>query len=383
MITCEREPVKNQEIKLEESSVAEAKSPGRSVIVVDDEEANLKVLARILKIQGHRVRPISEGQMALASARSDPPDLVILDINMPGMNGYEVCREMKEDERLKDIPVLFLSGMGGVEDKVEAFRAGGVDYITKPFQFEEIQARVETHLKLRQLQVELEYKNDHLQDLVREQVRKTTDSQMATIFALAKLADSRDSVTGKHIERVQAMSRLLASHFSADSKSHSGTDSEYIEDVSQASTMHDIGKVGVRDLVLLKPGPLTPEEFEEIKVHTTLGASTLKAVTEKYPGNMFINMGMEIALSHHEKWDGTGYPQGLSGKRIPLSARIVAVADVYDALTSHRPYRSALEHEQACALVLSGSGRHFDPRVTEVFGKIKDEFRAIRENLRE
>ena len=364
-------------------TIAEEKLLGRSVIVVDDDIEDLKVLTRILRIQGHRVRPISEGQLALESAWSDPPDLVILDIKLPGMNGYEVCREMKKDERFKDVPVLFLSGMGGVEDKLEAFRAGGVDYITKPFQLEEIRSRVETHLKIRQLQVELEYKNRNLQDLVREQVRKITDSQMATIFALAKLADSRDPVTGKHIERVQALSWLLAAHLGSTSLSRGGTDSEYAEYISQASALHDIGKVGVRDQVLLNPGPLTPEEFEEMKVHTTLGAGTLKAVTEKYPGNMFINLGMEIALSHHEKWDGTGYPQGLSGNKIPFPARIVAVADVYDALRSHRTYRSALNHEQACAQVLDGSGKHFDPQVTGVFGKIKDEFRAIWENVKE
>jgi len=364
-------------------TIAEEKTLGRNIVVVDDDIEDLKVLTRILRIQGHRIRPISEGELALESARSDPPDLVILDINMPGMNGYEVCREMKKDERLKDIPVLFLSGMGGIEDKVEAFRAGGVDYITKPFQLEEVRTRVETHLKIRQLQVEIEYRNHNLQNLVREQVRKIADSQMATIFALAKLADSRDPVTGKHIERVQALSWLLAAHLGATSLSRGGTDSEYAEYISQASALHDIGKVGVRDQVLLNPGPLTPEEFEEMKVHTTLGASTLKAVTEKYPGNMFINLGMEIALSHHEKWDGTGYPQGLSGNKIPFPARIVAVADVYDALRSRRSYRSALNHEQACAQVLDGSGKHFDPQVTGVFGKIKDEFRAICEKMRD
>ncbi|MDD5223658.1 MAG: response regulator [bacterium] len=364
-------------------TIAEAKPLGRSVIVVDDELDNLKVLTRILRTQGHRVRPISEGELALESARSDPPDLVILDIKMPGMNGYEVCREMKKDERLKDIPVLFLSGMGGIEDKVEGFRAGGVDYIIKPFQLEEVRARVETHLKIRQLQVELEYKNHHLQDLVREQVRKITDAQMATIFALAKLADSRDPVTGRHIERVAALSWLLAAHLGATSLSHGGADSEYAEYISQASAMHDIGKVGVRDQVLLNPGPLTPEEFEEMKVHTTLGAGTLKAVMDKHPGNMFLNMGMEIALSHHEKWDGTGYPQGLSGNKIPFPARIVAVADVYDALCSRRAYRSALDHEQACAQVLDGSGKHFDPQVIVAFRKIKDEFRKIYEKMKE
>lgn len=356
---------------------------GRNIVVVDDEVENLKVLTRILRIQGHRVRPIPEGRLALESARSDPPDLVILDIKMPGMNGYEVCREMKKDQRLKDIPVLFLSGMGGIEDKVEAFRTGGVDYITKPFQIEEVRARVETHLKIRQLQVELEYKNHHLQDLVREQVRKITDSQMATIFALAKLADSRDPVTGKHIERVQVLSRLLAAHLGPTSLSHGGSDSEYAEYIFQASALHDIGKVGVRDQVLLNPGSLTPEEFEEMKVHTTLGAGTLKAVAGKHPGNMFLQIGMEIALSHHEKWDGTGYTQGLSGNKIPFPARIVAVADVYDALRSRRTYRSAQDHEQASAQVLDGSGKHFDPQVVEAFGKIKNEFRAIYEKMGE
>lgn len=348
-----------------------------NVLIVDDTPVNLQVLATMLKKFGMKVRPLPSGKFALQAAQAAPPDLILLDIMMPDMDGYEVCRHLKENEALKDIPVIFLSALSDTRDKVEAFRAGGVDYIVKPFQFEEVMARVETHLKLRRLRVELARRNQHLEELVREQVREISDSQMTTIFALAKLAESRDNDTGKHLERVQEFCRLLASGLGGRGPYKAGITEEFIENIFHASPLHDIGKVGIPDSILLKPGKLSQDEFEIMKTHTSLGADTLEAVRSKYPRNAFINLGIAIARYHHEKWDGSGYPDGLEGEEIPLGARIMAVADVYDALRSKRCYKQAFSHEKSCEIIFSGSGAHFDPTIIEAFKELMDQFEEI------
>ena len=274
--------------------------------------------------------------MALEAAVALLPDLILLDIMMPGMDGFEVCRQLKLDARLRGVPVVFLSAIDEVADKVRAFSAGAVDYISKPFQFPEVLMRVETHLRLRRMQIELEAKNRFLVELVREQVREISDSQMATIFALAKLAESRDGETGKHIERVQLYCKLLAATLAEQPEYIGRIEESFIENMFLASPLHDIGKVAIRDHILLKQGELTSAEFEEMKTHTTLGAQTLEAVKTRYPQNEFLRLGIEIARCHHERWDGNGYPAGLKGTGIPLSARIMAVADSYDAARSRR-----------------------------------------------
>jgi putative two-component system response regulator len=293
------------------------------------------------------------------------------------MDGFEVCRRLKQDVHLRDIPVVFLSAMDEVADKVKAFSVGGVDYVPKPFQFPEVRMRVENHLRLRRLQVELELKNRRLVDLVSEQVREISDSQMATIFALAKLAESRDGETGKHIERVQLYCKLLAATL-AEQPGYSGRIEEsFIENIFLASPLHDIGKVAIRDHILLKQGELTPDEFEEMKMHTTLGAATLEAVRTRYPRNEFLRLGIEIARCHHERWDGHGYPAGLAGKDIPLSARIMAVADSYDAARSRRCYKPALSHADCREALASRGGSYLDPDVLAAFEDVQGLFEDI------
>jgi putative two-component system response regulator len=351
----------------------------RSVLVVDDAPENLHMLVRILTAQGYRPRAAKNGTLALQAAENDPPDLILLDIMMPGMDGHEVARRLKANDKLKDIPVIFLSALDDTEDKVRAFAEGCVDYVTKPFRVEEVQARVDAQMKLRHLQMELEKHNRHLEDLVREQVKEISASQMATIFALAKLAEARDDDTGQHLERVQIWCKLLAARC-GETPAHRGeADAVFVDNIVYASPLHDIGKVGIRDAVLLKPGKLTPEEFEEMKTHTTLGARTLEAVEGKYPKNAFIRMGIEIARWHHEKWDGKGYPDGLSGTAIPLSARIMALADVYDALRANRCYRAAMSHEKTRAIILEGRGSHFDPDVVDAFLELEPTFQSVSE----
>ncbi len=346
-----------------------------SIMIVDDQPENLNLLGLALRGKGYDVRPVPSGKIALRAAAMAAPDLILLDIHMPDMDGYEVCRRLKKDERLRKIPVLFISAMNGTEDKMRAFDAGGVDYVTKPFQFEEVCARVMTHLELRRLHAELERHNVQLQELVAAQVKEISDSQIAVIFALAKLSESRDDDTGKHIDRVRAICKMLAMELAANGECPA-IDDTYVENIFWASPLHDVGKVGIVDAILLKPGKLTADEFDVMMTHTIIGAKTLEAVSRQYRNNAFLNMGVEIARSHHERWDGAGYPDGLAGENIPLSARIMAVADVYDALRSERPYKTAFSHEKTRDIILEETGAQFAPLIVNAF-------RCAEENLAE
>lgn len=346
------------------------------ILLVDDVAANLRVLAEMLKEDGYRTRSALNGEAALRAAEADPPDLVLLDVMMPGMDGYETCRRLKELPGLSAVPVVFLSALDDPADKVKAFSSGGVDFVTKPFHLEEVRARVNTHLRIHQLQNEVEEYSHKLESLVIEQIQEITDSQMATIYALARLAESRDDETGTHLARVRSFCRVLAEGVGRLGV-RPGIDRAFVNNIAHASLLHDIGKVAIRDDILLKPGKLTAEEFEVMKSHTTLGAETLEAVRDEYPRNEFIAMGIHVVRSHHERWDGSGYPDGLHGEQIPLSARIMAVADVYDALRSKRVYKDAIGHEEACDIIFSGAGTQFDPAVIEAFELAKDEFGRI------
>ncbi|MDX9789055.1 MAG: two-component system response regulator [Desulfobacterales bacterium] len=345
-----------------------------TIMLVDDTPANLHLLENMLQSRGYKIVEFPNGEMALRAIAKNPPDLILLDILMPEMDGFEVCRRLKADEKLKDIPVLFISAMDDTINKVKAFSQGGVDYVTKPFQEEEILARLTTHLSLRWAQQELKKQNLYLEDLVREKVKEISDSQLSTILAISKLAEYRDDETGQHIERTRIFCKILAQELQKNKRYAKIITDMFIENIFHASPLHDIGKVGIPDHILLKPGKLTPEEFDIMKTHTTIGAKTLQNVRDRYPQNAFINMGIDIARSHHEKWDGTGYPDGLAGEEIPLSGRILAIADVYDALRSKRPYKNPVSHEKSCALIREGTGKHFDPAVVGAFLSIESEF---------
>jgi putative two-component system response regulator len=354
---------------------------GSKILMVDDSPDNLRLLTAVLKHGGLVPRPVTSGRQAIKAAEADPPDLVLLDMRMPEMSGVEVCRHFKQDERLRGIPVIFISGLQGSDDKVEGFRAGGVDFVSKPFQEDVVLARIKTHLRLRRFQLELLSHNRQLEQRVAEQVKAATASHMATIFALAKLAEARDDDTGLHIERVRAFSRMLGERMRDVVLHSTQLTGDFIENLYQTASLHDIGKVGTPDAILCKPGKLTPDEFAEMRKHCALGAQTLAAVLERHPDNQFLHMGVEVARSHHEWWDGTGYPDGLRGANIPLSARIVALADFYDALTSKRCYRPAISHEDTCRMIQVGKGTHFDPDVATVFVDLADEFRRIRHEM--
>jgi len=352
-----------------------------TIMVVDDRPGNLNLLQELLTSRGYRVLTFPDGRLALQAARRTPPDLILLDIDMPGMNGFEVCRHLRGDEALHEVPVLFISAITATRDKVKAFDVGGMDYVTKPFHFEEVCARIGTHLRLRKLQAQLQHHNDHLEELVQQKVREITEAQLATIHALSKVSESRDEDTGHHIERTQTFCQFLARRLAQNPAYASHVDDAFLENIYHASPLHDIGKVGIPDHILLKPGKLTPIEFEVMKNHAAIGARTLENVHSRYPQNRLIEMGIEIARYHHERWDGSGYPDGLAGSAIPLAARIMALADVYDALRAKRPYKPPYAHDKSLRIIVESSGTHFDPAIVEAFASAHEQFAALHDGM--
>ena len=352
-----------------------------NILIVDDNPENLHLLANALLSEGYLVRAAPNGEMAITMAMNETPDLVIMDINMPDMDGYQVCDHFKAEPTLKSVPIIFLSAMQDTDAKVLAFNHGGVDYATKPFIFEELLTRVSTHIELHQLQQDLELRNESLNQTIFSQQQEISAAQLSTIVALAKLAESRDDDTGLHIDRVGSFSRRLAQAAQNHSNRNAELNDHYVEMIYHASALHDIGKVGIADAILQKPGKLNSDEFDIMKTHPTIGFQTLETIVKSYPNNQMVGMGSDIAKSHHEKWNGSGYPEGLSGEAIPLSARIVAIADVYDALRSKRPYKTPFSHQQAVDIILEGRGVHFDPELIMLFENIHHEFDQIWHSL--
>ena len=343
-----------------------------TVLVVDDTEANLDMLVETLG-NDHEVMAAVDGPSALEIAREETPDLILLDIVMPGMDGYDVCAKLKQDKTTADIPVIFLTSLAEVENKTRGFEAGAVDYVTKPFEALEVRARVRTHLSLTLAKRELAHQNEILEEKVKERTRELVMTQDVTIHALASLAETRDNETGGHIRRTQDYVRILAEEIKHDR----GLNATTIDLLHKSAPLHDVGKVGVPDAILLKPAKLTSEEFEEMKKHAELGMKAI-LVAERHLGQQdssFLSLAREIAWTHHEKWDGSGYPRGLAGEEIPLSGRLMALADVYDALISCRVYKAAFSHAKAVNIILEGRGTHFDPRVVDAFMARQEEFR--------
>lgn len=351
------------------------------VMIVDDAPENLLLLQDMLSQHGCEVVAFASGAAALKAAKLEPPDLILLDITMPDMDGYQVCETLRAHPRLATTPVIFLSALDSTEDKVRAFQAGGVDYITKPFQFEEVQARIATHFRLHELQLRQEFQNRHLQEMVEEKAKQLSESQLATIFALAKLADSRDGDLGFRLDRVRLYCKLIAETLRLGSPYAEEIDPEFVTLIQHAAPLHDIGEVAVPDAVLLKPGKLTPEEWQIMKTHAEIGERTLNSIAAYHKDNAFIQMGIEIAGGHHERWDGKGYPRGLAGTEIPLSARIMALVDVYDALRSVRCYKTEATHADAVATIKAAAGSHLDPVVVAAFVELAPQFDRIHSGL--
>ncbi|MBC3916346.1 two-component system response regulator [Undibacterium sp. CY18W] len=354
------------------------------VLIVDDTPDNISLLSGLLKDQ-YKIKIATNGLKALQIASSLPgPDLILLDVMMPEMDGYETCRRLKADPATADIPIIFLTAKSQVQDEEMGLRLGAVDYISKPISPPIVLARVATQLNLVRARHLLQDQNKHLESLVQDRTRKLGKMQDAIIMAMASLAETRDNETGNHIRRTQNYVAALARKLQNHPRFHAELTDENIELLYKSAPLHDIGKVGIPDNILLKPDKLTSEEFEVMKLHTVYGRETIISV-ETYLGesNEFLQFAREITYSHQEKWDGSGYPENLAGDAIPLSARLMAVADVYDALISKRVYKPAFSHEEAIDIMRKGSGSHFDPDILEAFLQISDEFNQIAHQFRE
>lgn len=326
------------------------KDTRQTLLLVDDEPANLHVLKHILQ-DDYRLLFARDGERALELARTERPHLILLDVMMPGMTGHEVCAQLKSDPQTSDVPVIFVTALSNVEDEIHGFELGAVDYITKPVSAPIVKARVRTHLSL-----------------VRAEVLRQT--RLNIVQALGMAAEYKDNETGLHVIRMSHFSRVIAleAGFSADEA----------EELLHAAPMHDVGKIGIPDAILQKPGKLDDAEWQIMQKHPEIGAQ----IIGEHDASM-LQMARRIALGHHEKWDGSGYPAGLAGTDIPIEARIVAIADVFDALTSVRPYKQAWGVEDAVNLIREQSGRHFDPALVDCFLRRLDEINLIRERWAE
>ncbi|MBK6636469.1 MAG: two-component system response regulator [Rhodocyclaceae bacterium] len=349
-----------------------------TVLVVDDTPDNLSLMSGLLK-DDYKVKVANGGEKALKIAQSDnPPDLILLDIMMPGMDGYEVCQRLKGDPATRDIPVIFLTAKVEVEDEKKGLELGAVDYLTKPVSPPIVMARVKNHLALKAQQDFLRDKSDFLETEVSRRTAEVMAIQDVTILAMASLAETRDSDTGNHIRRTQFYVKVLAEKLKGHPRFSATLTSSYISMLFKSAPLHDIGKVGIPDRILLKPGRFEPHEFEIMKTHTTLGRDAIKHAEDSLGMEVeFLSMAKEIAYGHQEKWDGSGYPEGLAGDDIPVSARLMAVADVYDALISRRVYKDGMSHDKAVSIIVEGRGTHFDPDMVDAFVDLQVEFKAV------
>jgi putative two-component system response regulator len=349
-----------------------------TLLVIDGAPDDFSRVQTVLK-DTYTVKGASSGDQGRCMAASEfPPDLILLDVTRPGVDGYEVCRNLKADTATCDIPVIFIIAQSAADDAQVGFEMGAVDCITKPVNASILLARVRTQLMLKAAADFLRDKNAFLEAEVAKRTSEVRAIQEVTIFALASLAETRDADTGNHIRRTQRYVKALAWKLSTHPIFSAFLTPQTIGLLFKSTPLHDIGKVGIPDRILLKPGKLTEEEFEIMKTHTTLGRDAIAHAEQELGAEVaFLTLAKEIAYSHQEKWDGSGYPQGLKGEQIPISARLMAVADVYDALISRRVYKEPLSHERAVEIIEQTRGRHFDPDVVDAFVAIQDNFKVI------
>ncbi|QWR77638.1 response regulator [Candidatus Magnetomonas plexicatena] len=348
------------------------------VLVVDDTPDNLSLMSEMLKDK-YKVKLANNGEKALKIAASaNPPDIILLDIMMPVIDGYEVMKRLSADPVTSDIPVIFLTAKSEIEDERYGLELGAVDYITKPVSPPIVLARLKTHLTLKLARDFLKDNNEYLQAEVQRRTEAIAAVQDVTIMSLSSLAETRDNDTGNHISRTQMYVTALAKHLKDHPRFSHFLNEENIRLINKSAPLHDIGKVGIPDSILLKPGKLTEEEFEIMKKHSALGKNAIEKAESKLGVEVdFLKFAKEIAHYHHEKWDGSGYPEGLSADDIPVCARLMAVADVYDALISKRVYKTGMSHEKAREIITGGKNTQFDPDVVEAFLAIEEEFKTI------
>ncbi|MDR2573488.1 MAG: response regulator [Desulfovibrio sp.] len=340
------------------------------VLIVDDAAENLRILGETLR-DNYTIMFAKNGRDALRLVEGDtPPDIVLMDVVMPGMNGYEACRRLKQSPKTSAIPVIFVTAQDDGVDEATGLSLGAQDYIKKPFIASLVRNRVDSA-------VELKRHRDHLNELVKERTRQLALTQEATIHSMANLAEWRDPETGAHIKRTQSYVRSLAQHLSRLPRYAPELTPEFLDMLYLSAPLHDVGKVAIPDAVLHKPGRLTEEEFEVMKTHTTRGRDVLASTEEFLGQNSFLNMSQDIAYCHHERWDGKGYPRGIGKEEIPLSARLMSLADVYDALRSKRVYKPGMSHEETAGIIFEGKGTQFDPALIDAFDELQPEFQNI------
>ncbi|MDT8438302.1 MAG: two-component system response regulator [Wenzhouxiangellaceae bacterium] len=353
-----------------------------TLLVVDDVPENLALLGESLA-EDFRVRVANSGARALEVADSDPrPDLILLDIMMPEMDGYEVLARLKRNPRTAEIPVIFVTAMDALEDERRGLELGAVDYITKPIRPAIVQARVRNHLALKRARDQLREHNRDLEAEVQRRIHQIEVTRQVGMHALASLAETRDDETGQHIMRTQGYVRVLAEHLATQPAWQDYITPEWVRLVADAAPLHDIGKVGIPDHILLKPGKLTPEEWAVMQTHADLGARAIErairsqSIEDQAPLK-FMQIAVDLARHHHEKWDGSGYPAGLAGRDIPLPARLMTIADVFDALISRRVYKPAFPIDKSLAIIHEGRGTHFDPELVDALDACIDTITAI------
>jgi putative two-component system response regulator len=342
---------------------------GRRILIVDDTKTNITVLLEMLR-EDYTLGVATSGEKALEYVAAQRPDLILLDVMMPGLNGYQVCQALKGDPATRDIPVIFISAVKNVQNKTQGFAAGGVDYITKPFEAAEVKARVCTHLALKLARERLRNQNALLDRRVRERTLELRNTQVEVVTRLCLAAEFRDTDTGCHVKRI--------SHYCAIIAERLGLPSSQRELIFHASSMHDLGKIGIPDHILLKPGKLTDAEWAVMRRHCEIGAGMLGGGTSS-----LLRLAHAIALTHHERWDGAGYPARLAGTDIPLAGRITSLCDVFDALTTRRPYKEPWPPEASVREILAGRGTQFDPDVVDAFAAELDRFRIVLERFGE
>jgi len=346
------------------------------VLIVDDDPDIRDLLVAYLSSFRLDCRAVRDGYEALALAGQEPrPSLVLSDIDMPGMSGLELLRSVKLLDQ--SLQVVMVSGLHDLDLARRCLREGAYDYLVKPFESDDLRNTVERAIERARLIRQNESYRRGLERMVYEQTVEIRQTRDIALLTLAKLAESRDNATGQHLERMAAYSRRLADQLTAGPYRNSISD-DFVDDLFRSSPLHDIGKVGIPDAILMKPGPLDDGEREVMRTHPQIGGDTLRSVIEQFRGNTFLSMGMEIAYHHHERWDGVGYPYRIAAEHIPLSARIVAVADAYDAITSQRPYKAGYDHSEAVRLIAVDRGRHFDPVLVDAFLDCQGDLDTIR-----
>ncbi|MFG6368781.1 MAG: response regulator [Lachnospiraceae bacterium] len=350
-----------------------------SILVVDDVEVNLIILEEIIKNMGYQALLAQSVKEALQVIEDSDtlPKVILSDISMPEIDGFTFCSMLKNDPYTKEIPVIFISAMDTASDLSKGFELGAVDYIPKPFEKTEVEMRISTHLKIYTMQRELEENNRRLNLVVARQMEKLRIEQKNIMTALARLVESRENVSGTHYKNILYNSRILAEGMQLSPKFEDEVTDDFIDTIESSAGLHDIGKLMIPDHILLKNAPLNDEERKIMCSHAELGARTLNDIYEGVEKNDFIEMAIDIAWYHHECWDGSGYPKGLKGNEIPLSARIVKIVDVFDAMIGERRYKKPIPLEQTLAYMQENAGTIFDPDIIRVFMRIYRNFKGI------